>query len=61
MKDQVKLKQLQTYNELYDMLHMRTVRRKLCYSAVSELRPMPPIIPPPVEEMDLHCYEVLDY
>lgn len=43
------------------MLYMRNVRRKLCDTAVSQLRPMPPVIPPPVEEMDLHCYEVLEY
>jgi len=43
------------------MLYMRIIGRKLCYSGVLERRPMPPIIPPPVEEMDLHCYEEYDY
>ena len=40
---------------------MRNVRRKLCYSGVLERRPMPPVIAPPVEEIDLICYEELDY
>lgn len=40
---------------------MRNVRRELCYSGVLERRPMPPVIAPPVEELDLICHEVLEY
>lgn len=43
------------------MLHMCVIRRKLRNSRIFKLRPMPPVIAAPVEELDLYCYEELEY